>query len=444
MAVAHAAGPLARVHVLGKQPALVNQQIRFEVEILAPNYFTSAPQFPNIQIPGAIVTMPDESGQNAVEKIGTETYASITKTYVFAAQQAGDFVLPPLVVKFTYGGDEGKPMQGQVKLPPTKISAKIPEGAAATPGGAVQPVAKVTIQQSFDRAPAGKAFELQAGDALVRTVNTYAELTQSMMIPPPKIDAPTGVRVFAADPKLNDITKDRVGLVGGQRTDKITYVFEKTGSYTLPAVDVGWFNAATNKSETAEAPAVTVMVAARTAGDAIAPEQAPAPVVQQKPDPFWRHIRWTQWLESALALVALAFAARWLAPRMRAWREAARQRRAAYASSEPALFEAVVQAFHGGKPAAAYAAVMVWSRQALGASVAAWSGQMQDSELTNQWRDFEAGLFSHAAPTEAAWQGDALLNALRATRKRWLASSQARAEKGNGLPTLNPGVASRG
>ena len=69
---------------------------------------------------------------------------------------------------------------------------------------------------------------------------------------------------------------------------------------------------------------------------------------------------------------------------------------------------------------------------------------MQDAELASQWRDFEARLFSHAAPTEAGWQGDALLNALRATRKRWLASTQARADKGNGLPTLNPGVASNG
>jgi hypothetical protein len=172
-AVAQAAAPLVRVHVLGKQPAFVNQQIRFEVEILTPNFFTSAPQFPNIQIPGAIITMPDESGVNSTEKIGGLTYASITKTYIFAAQQAGDFTLPPLVVKFTYGGDDGKPIQGQVKFPPTKISAKLPEGAAATPGGAAQPVAKVTIKQSFDRAVTGKAVALQAGDALVRTLDTY-------------------------------------------------------------------------------------------------------------------------------------------------------------------------------------------------------------------------------------------------------------------------------
>jgi hypothetical protein len=233
--------------------------------------------------------------------------------------------------------------------------------------------------------------------------------------------------------------------VGGQRIDRVTYVFEKPGTYTLPSVGVGWFNTASNKTETATAPSIKVVVAVRTSGEAIAPEEAPAPVVQQKRDPFWRHIRWTQWLEVAGALVLLLLGGRWLAPRVRAWREASRLRRVAYASSEPALFEAVVKAFHGGKPAAAYAALMLWSRQGLGSSVSAWSLQMHDAELASQWRNFETRLFSQtgaAANAAAGWQGDALLNALRSARKRWLAVTQARADKTTALPTLNPDAAS--
>lgn len=447
--LAHAAAPLVRVHVLGKQPALVNQQIRFEMEILAPNYFTSAPPFPNIQIPGAIVTMPDESGQNAVEQIGGQTYAGITKTYVFAAQQAGDYVLPPLVVKFTYGGEEGKPMHGQVTLPPTKISAKLPAGAQAamaassTPGTAAQPVAKVTISQHFDHTGADKALiQLKAGDALVRTLDTYAELTQAMMIPPPKIDAPNGVRVFSADPKLNDVTKDRVGLVGGQRTDQVTYVFEKPGHYTLPSVDMAWFNVATNKSEIARAPAIQVVVEARAAGDGIAPEAAPVAQVVQTPKPFWRNIDWKQWLAVAAALLALASAAWWLAPRLRAWREAAQRRRAAYAISEAALFEDAAKACQGGSPSAAYEALVRWSRQGLGISLSAWVAQLQDAELHNQWHALQTRLFSAGAeaPATTPWQGGPLLNALRPARKRWLATAAPQHPNAHGLPLLNPGA----
>ncbi len=190
--LARAASPMARVHVLGEQPALVNQQVRIEVEILTPNYFTSAPPFPDIQIPGAIVTMPDETGQNSVEQLDGQTYAGILKTYVFTAQQPGDFTLPSLAVKFSYGGDDGKSRPGEVTLPPTHISVRAAEGATMA-GGVQAPVARLSITQSFDRPVDGKDAHLEAGDALVRTLDTFAEMTQAMMIPPPKIEAHVGM-----------------------------------------------------------------------------------------------------------------------------------------------------------------------------------------------------------------------------------------------------------
>lgn len=437
--LARAASPLARVHVLGKQPALVNQQVRIEVEILTPNYFTSAPPFPDIQIPGAIVTMPDETGQNAVEQIDGQTYAGILKTYVFTAQQSGDFTLPPLVVKFTYGGDDGKPRQGEVTLPPTQISVRAAEGTAAA-GGIQAPVARLSITQSFDRPVEGKDAQLEAGDALVRTLDTFAEMTQAMMIPPPKIEAPSNVRAFTADPKLDDVTRDRAGLVGGHRIDRVTYVFEKPGTYKLPAIDIDWFDANTNRQEKAEAPAVTIVVTARRHGEGIAPEAEAALAVGEKSTDFWRHVAWGKWIGVALVLVVLALAASWLASRLPGWKRAWRQRLEAKAASEPAHFEAVVAACRKNDPEATYAALMTWSRRHIGSGAAAWSARMGDDDLARSLGALEARLFGGAVPGDGVpWQSESLLSALQRVRTKWLAPRKSRDPEHRALPALNPG-----
>ncbi|KAF7961509.1 hypothetical protein AWV80_32555, partial [Cupriavidus sp. UYMU48A] len=258
-ALALAAEPVVRVNVAAKQPVLPGQQIRVEVTILAPNFFLSAPVFPTLQVPGAIITMPDDRGVNTVEKIGGASYAGIQKTYLFAAEQGGDFQLPQVTIAFTYAGDDGKPMHGSVTLPATTIRAAGAAGTAAAT--AALPVARLNVTQSFDRPVSGPQAQFHAGDALVRTITTFAPQTQAMMIRPPKVEAPSGVRVFAGDPRLDDAAHDSAGNTGGSRTDRITYVFEHAGTYTLPAIKVEWFDPVTRRPGESEAPEVKVDVA---------------------------------------------------------------------------------------------------------------------------------------------------------------------------------------
>jgi len=443
---AHAAEPSVRVHVDAKDPVLVGQQIRIEVEIVAPNFFTSAPPFPPMQIPGAIITMPDESGQNFVDVIDGQTFVGIRKTYVFAAQQAGDFVLPPVRSAFTYSGDDGKPRQGEVTMPQTRITAVLPAGATQAQGqaqgaSAQQPVARITITQSFDRSVDARSEHLHTGDALVRTLDTYAEMTQAMMIPPPRIEAPDGVRVFNADPKLSDVTKDREGFLGGRRIDQVTYVFEKPGTYRLPAIDIAWFDAGAGKSQKAEAPAVTITVDARPGSDVIAPEAAPVLGADEGGPPgFWRRVAWKRWLGVGVAMLLVAgLFVRWTTRHWPDWKAARQARQASRSVSEPVLFEAVAQACRAGDPARTYAALLHWSKAHLGCSASAWSASLQVDELTRVLQELETRLYGGDA-SASSWHGGALLNALQRARARWLAARGAHAKAGRALGPLNPGA----
>lgn len=439
---ARAAAPQVRVNVQARQPVLVGQQVHIAVTVMTPNYFTSAPAFPVISIPGAIVTMPDESGQNSTDQVGGVTYAGIQKIYIFSAQQAGDFTLPPLKITFTYGGDNGQPQHGSVTLPATRISAKLAEGAAAAAsanGGALMPVARITISQQFDRPVGGHPSSFHVGDALVRTLNTYAVQTQSMMIPPPHVDAPPGVRVFAADPKLSDETKDRVGLLGGRRIDRLTYVFERPGTYTLPAVRIGWFNAAANRQETAEAPALPVTVLAALPGSAaaIAPEAASIASATTANAHAKRQWHVVEVARAAVVLLLAMMVVRWLVRRWPSFMAQRAARQAQRAASEPVLFQAVVQAGRTHHASQTYAALLAWSSH-LNSGVSAWCAAQRDPALVAALGDLESRLFNpDQAKSSDAWQATPLLKALKPARATWLQRRQQQASMA-ALPALNP------
>ena len=99
MGAAHAAGkPVVRAQIDAKGPALVGEQITLTIEVLVPNFFAGAPQWPAIDIPAAVVTLPEGMEQNVNDTIGGESYAGIRQTYRIVPQREGEFTLPPVKI----------------------------------------------------------------------------------------------------------------------------------------------------------------------------------------------------------------------------------------------------------------------------------------------------------------------------------------------------------
>jgi hypothetical protein len=426
--------PVVRVTIDAKGPVLVGQPVTVSVQVLVPNFFMSGVELPTIDIPGTIVTRPDESIQHLNEAIGGESYAGIQQSFVVTPQRAGEFALPPARLTFKYAAVPGSATDGLVTLPPRKFTAKLPAGATASatmPGAPAEPVARVTLTQSLDRDPKS----LKAGDTLTRTVTAFAERTQAMMIPPPAFEAPEGVRVYRKDPVLADETKEHVGFVGGRRTDRATYLFEKPGEYTLPPIEVAWLDAKTGRQEVARVPEIKVAVALNpNAAPAIAPEPPPAAAAAgptaARSD--WR--RWTPWaMGQLLALIALTWLARRYWPRYRALRRA---RRHAHEESEPAYFARAERACRSGDAAGAYRALAAWARRAGAGSVSAWCQEIGDAALIGQVGALERQLF--ATGSGESWDARRFAGALATARKTWLGRREAAARLTSSLPALNP------
>jgi hypothetical protein len=417
-----AAQPRVRVVFDSAGAVLVGQQFRVDVTVVAPNFFLSPPQFPLFDIPGTVVTLPDEIAQNSTEAIDGETYAAIRRSYLITPQRAGDFVLPPAQITFQYAAEPGKPgVAAVVTLPPQAFTAQLPAGANAS---ASSLVTKVVVTQTLN----GDLQNMKAGGALTRTIETFAPNTQAMMIPPPVFEAPDGVRVYLHDPLLTDVTTDRGDFTGGQRVDQVTYVFEKPGAYTLPAVEVHWFDASAGREEVSAAAQINLSVAqvAATSTDLAPP--AP-PEIHDDADAIWKLV--AVWI---LGLVALATATSWAVRQfgqpLSSWLV---MRRQAYEVSELSAFARLKRSCLAGDAGAAYHYLGVWARRAGFGSIRGLCER--EPLLLSETTVLDRRLYG-GDPTTAAWSGSALVASV--TRIRTAQRAANRNPRVGALPALNP------
>lgn len=421
---ARAADPVVRVEILTKPPIVAGQQVQVQVDVLVPNFFMSPPQFPALDIPNAIAILSDERAQNLVETINGEAYAGISQLYIVTPQVAGEYTIPSATITFAYAAIPGQRSDGSVTLPPTKFTVT---GAPGAEGTQAAVASVLTVEQALDGDPA----QLKVGDTLVRTVTVNAQGMRAMMIPVPDFTAPEGVRLYPHDPVLSDKQGDGRGPAGAMRVDRVTYAFEKPGSYVLPAVEISWYDPAAGKREVARAPEVTAVVT-----DAAAFKPAIAPPAEASDDSSrpWRD--WLDYLPWAIAglaaLALLAWFARRAWPRLHEWQE---NRRLERQNSEAAFFELVGQAGRSGDPATIYARLDSWARRAGAIPIGAWLARNGDAAALSEFERLEKSVYS--GKREARFDAQALLAGLAAARRNWLAKDRPEAAARPALPELN-------
>jgi hypothetical protein len=425
--VSVAADPFARSTLSTKGTLYAGQQVEIDIDVFVPNYFLSPPQFPLFDIPGAVVTMPDDRGLNLNETVNGEDFSGIRKTYVVTPQAAGDFTLPAIVIPFGYAAVPGQTSQGKVTVPSLTFTvAAVPGGAGGTPGVTA---GELTIMQTFDRDLKG----LHAGDALVRTVTIHAAGLAPMMIPVPKFDAPDGVQIYAHDPVLSEERTSRGEITAGLRKDTTTYVFSKPGTFALPEIALQWFNPATGKTETAQADGAEITVAAAPAA---AEDQGLAPPA---PPPAEERIDWLWWVGVAAAVVACALLIQLAASlfgRLVTWTETALAQRA---QSEPTAFRRVLDACRERDAARLEAALDGWSRKTGNVPLSRWLDRFGDVETRTAFARHRQSRYGAAHSHHENPDLGRLRAGLKSARQLWLEASSADPNTPTGeLPALNP------
>ncbi|MBY5699265.1 BatD family protein [Rhizobium leguminosarum] len=376
-----AAEPFGRASIEDAEGIVPGQQVHVVVDLFAPEFFTSPPQFPLFDVPNALVTLSTDRAQNLVQTIDGVQYSGIRRSYAVVPEKAGSFQLPVVEIDLGYSSN-GSPVKGMVKVTLPSFEVGASSHQSATPFAA----RGLAMTQAFDRDPAS----LNVGDALVRTVVVFAEDTQAMLMPPVAFGTTAGVARYEKPPVLADGVEQRgIGRsveTGSTRTQTVVYTVSSAGRFRLQAISYPWFDVDGHALSAAALPATDVVVAPAAVTERIHPElqgDVTAPASRT----------WRGWyvvlLLCAIDLAVAAFAW-WRLPAIRTWATRVRERRRNSPRRRLGRLRTIIRV---GDDLAVYRGLQDWSRNLGYRTASEWMEAQACPRLSAQVAILERRLF---------------------------------------------------
>ena len=351
--------PFARTRLDPGAEVTVGQPVRVTVEVLVPTWFTGAPQFPDLDLRDAIVIFEDR-GVNFTEPIEGSTWAGQSRSYVIYPQRPGDYRIDAIPVALRYNSEDAGPRaEATATPPPVRFEAVVPPEAEGLPYFISS--SGLEIEQSFDREPG----TMLVGEAFTRTITVTVRDALSMVLPPLPSEPIPGLAVYAEPPVVKDSDTQRGGAVVGTRIEQATFVAEEEGDYTLPAVEISWWDVDEEKLAVARLTAIELRVDPNPEALAAIPLPDEDPLEEGAESSQRRRVSLIgilrQWGPPLALLLVLGWIGRALArrylPAIRQRLEAARERQR---ESESAAFAELKRVADSGDAKATWNAWSAW------------------------------------------------------------------------------------
>lgn len=426
-----AAPPRARIraHLVPRGPVVEGQHVKLVVDVLVTTWFQHEVALPSLEVPGALVTLPAERPADLTENVQGVTWFGQSRAYIITPERGGRIDVPPFEVTVVPGE-----ASGPIKLRTPSLSFEVRE--IARPPGAEDVVAttRLVVEQRFDR----PVESLRVGDAFTRTVEVEAQGVQGMFLPELEFQPVEGLALYPRTPRVEDVSREREGLVGGRRVEAVTYVVKAAGEHTLPAISVSWWDTRGGRLRTTTAGSVTFTAAPTPA---YRPEISLAQEQQADPRAAHRRIDWKLVGVVLAGAGLLVLLGRWVLPPLRrrwvALRERHAERVRRHEASEPWAFEQLVASARSGTPADLYRALLRWlERFRPGGRVLQLADLARTGgpDLARSISELQRRLFSSQdGEADGAAVGPALVRGVRSLRDRLGADGSPDA-----LAPLNP------
>lgn len=295
------AAPGALIRASLSKPALhVGETATLELTILVPGWFTGPVTLPAApEVAGAQVLLSENAGANLNETIAGVVYAGIRRHYAITPQKPGRLDIPSLQADLVFADGE-RQAKATLHSPPQTLHASIPAGMEDL--GYFIAAPRYRLRQSLDRPPG----HLRVGDAVARTIVQNAERMPAVQLPVLRQPPLEGIASYADAPLFEDRRGEREAPDIAGQTQRIVYLLQRPGKYTLPAVEVRWFNTRSGKPEIARLPALTLDVAAAPATPRSGlPESSPTATAPTRANARAGAIHWSWYAGFAAALAWL-------------------------------------------------------------------------------------------------------------------------------------------
>lgn len=390
--------------------SIVGQKVTVIVNVYVDTHFSGSTRFTLPDISGAVFYKPEERAIVGSQEIGGVTYTSQRHEFAFYPQRAGTFTIPPFTVRYGIAGKIGEnPTEHSDQTQPIEITAVMPPGAE----NLHSLIATTDLKVSETWSPAIQS-TYTAGNALKRHITFRAPDVPGMVFPAvntPQID---GLKLYRARATIHD--KINRGSLIGERAETLTYVCQEPGQYTLPAVNIHWWDLDQKTIKVITLPAVVF-------------EVTPAPNANKTPDNKQNEpaLSKTIVFSAIIILLGAVFLIYKFRPplqqRYTNWKHHRQE-------SESAYFKKITPDL---SPADTLNAINQWLAHIRKphSTLTDWAASHNNPSLTQHIEELQRAIVS----TNPTWNSTPLIAALKKTRSKNILSTKAKATH---LPPLNP------
>jgi hypothetical protein len=145
-----------------------------------------------------------------------------------------------------------KPIEQRLTTPALQVEARLPPGAEHLPG--LIATREHRVNQTWQPEPK----KGRVGDGFTRTVTLAAPDVPGMVFPPLPLARGEGLAVYPKAPVVQDHAER--GNFTGTRIETVTYICERPGQFTLPALVIPWWDLKNQKLMQVTLPDVTLDV----------------------------------------------------------------------------------------------------------------------------------------------------------------------------------------
>ena len=381
----------------------------------------------------ALIEKLGEDRQYSVMRNGRQ-YGVIERRYAVFPQKSGRLTLPSLQLDAQAAG-RGSMFDGMFGTPGRKLRIRSDEVnldvrpiPAQFTGKHWLPAESLELEDSWQRQPP----RIAGGEPATRTLTLRAKGATVGVLPELEPDgaSPAGLKRYPDQPSLKE-DKHADGIAS-LRQEKTAFIAAKADNYTLPALEIPWWNVKAERMETARLPERVLNVAA--ADGEPAPQAAPpapaetAPAIPQSAAPVAEAVPaapGTQdlsenpwfWLSALFALAWLATAAAWWWLSRRGNGKTAPAGRMEEKTGERQASAALERACRSRDAAAARQALAAWSAARWPELAGTSLEPLRQRCGEDLWREIgilHRALYGRNAET---WQGEPLWQAFRAVAK---------------------------
>ena len=387
------------------ESVIVGEAAELTITVLVPTWFTRPPVYPPFELANAMTRMPADSSYPIRERIGNDSWSGIVRTYEIYPLLGANYRIAGQTMKVTFANPGSDPITVDIEVPEVVLRGVVPEGAES-----LDPYLagrKLELALDVD----GELDALETGDAVVLAYRAELDGLPAIFLPPLAPDLEfEGVSVYRDMPDVQDGDT-------ASRTEKVTLVFDAGGEFSIPGMELSYWNTESRAIEvaTASGPVISVQ------GAPAASDRAESGTVR----------RWQWWAAMMIVAAILLLVIRRTVPAIvQRYRAAADRRR----QTEGYAFGRLIKALASGDGRAAYVALLHWAdRLEPSMSVLTFAGRYGSESRPALVTALSAGIYGDTGKTaDLRKLGQLLTAARRRYRHRNTARSVSR------LPPLNP------